>query len=87
MRRVLKNHHEVCHFWANQIQDSGKASNMFYERDIIYSYGYHFPIAKHIKDGLIFAAVAKIFQFASDKAADFVSGMPEDEYEEYEDNE
>ena len=53
MRRVLKNHHEVCHFWANQIQDSGKASNMFYERDIIYSYGYHFPIAKHIKDGLI----------------------------------
>ena len=40
-----------------------------------------------IKDGLIFAAVAKIFQFASVKAADFVSGMPEDEYEEYEDNE
>ena len=39
-----------------------------------------------IKDGLIFAAVAKIFQFATDKAADFVKGMPEDdyEYEEYE---
>ena len=53
MRRVLKNHHEVCHFWANQIQDSGKASNMFYERDIIYSYGYHFPIAKHIKKDVI----------------------------------
>ena len=29
---------------------------------------------------------AKVFQYASDKAADFVSGMPEDEYEyeEYE---
>ena len=37
-----------------------------------------------IRDGLIFAAVAKVFQYASDKAADFVSGMPDDDYEEYE---
>ena len=40
-----------------------------------------------IRDGLIFAAVAKVFQYVSDKAADFVSGMPENEYEEYEDYE
>ena len=40
-----------------------------------------------IKDGLIFAAVAKVFQYASDKAADFVSGMPEDDYEEIEEYE
>ena len=40
-----------------------------------------------IKDGLIFAAVAKIFQYASDKAADFVSGMPDNDYEEYEEYE
>ena len=39
-----------------------------------------------IRDGLIFAAVAKVFQYVSDKAADFVSGMPEDDYE-YEDYE
>ena len=38
-----------------------------------------------IKDGLIFAAVAKIFQYATEKAADFVSDMPEEyENEEYE---
>ena len=37
-----------------------------------------------IKDGLVFAAVAKVFQYASDKAADFVSGMPDNDYEEYE---
>jgi len=37
-----------------------------------------------IKDGLIFAAVAKIFQYATDKAADFVSDIPDEEYEEYE---
>ena len=37
-----------------------------------------------ITDGLIFAAVAKIFQYATDKAADFVSDMPDEEYEEFE---
>ena len=37
-----------------------------------------------IKDGLIFAAVDKIFQYATDKAADFVSDIPDDEIEEYE---
>ena len=37
-----------------------------------------------IKDGLIFAAVAKVFQYATDKVEDFVSDMPDEEYEEYE---
>ena len=36
-----------------------------------------------IKDGLIFAAVAKIFQYATNKVEDFVKDMPEDYYEEY----
>jgi hypothetical protein len=36
-----------------------------------------------IKDGLIFAAIAKVFQYASDKAKDFVSDIPDNEYEEY----
>jgi len=36
-----------------------------------------------IKDGLIFAAVAKAFQYATDKVEDFVSDMPDEEYEEY----
>ena len=53
MRKVLKNHSEVAHFWANKVQSEGKASNMFFESDIIYSYGYHFPIAKHIKKDVI----------------------------------
>ena len=37
-----------------------------------------------IKDGLVFAAVAKVFQYVSDKAADFVSDIPDEEYEEFE---
>ena len=36
-----------------------------------------------IKDGLIFAAVAKVFQLATDKAADFVKGMPDEEEDLY----
>tara|TARA_R110002051_G_scaffold315650_1_gene394297 strand:+ start:73 stop:222 length:150 start_codon:yes stop_codon:yes gene_type:complete len=37
-----------------------------------------------IKDGLIFAAVAKVFQYVTNKAADFVEDIPDEEYEEYE---
>lgn len=47
MRKVLKNRDEVAHYWANKIQDEGKAGNIFFEGDTIYSYGYHFPIARH----------------------------------------
>ena len=53
MRIVLKNHNEVAHFWANKVQTIGKSNNMFFNNDIIYSYGYHFPIAKHINNNLI----------------------------------
>jgi len=37
-----------------------------------------------VKDGLVFAAVAKVFQYATNKVEDFVSDMPDEEYEEYE---
>lgn len=53
MRKVLKNHSEVAHFWANKIQPEGFGSSMFFHGDIIYSYGTHFPIAKHIDNNLI----------------------------------
>ena len=53
MRNILKNNNETAHFWANNIQPSGKSSNVFFEDSIIYSYGYHFPIAKHINDNII----------------------------------
>jgi len=38
-----------------------------------------------IKDGLIFAAVSKVFQIVTDKAADFVEDMPDNEDDLYED--
>jgi hypothetical protein len=40
------NNSTVAHNWANQIGNYGKGSNFFFENDAIYSYGYHFKIAK-----------------------------------------
>jgi len=48
VREVLSNHQEVCHYWSNQVQESGRASRVFFEGPIIYSYGRHFPMARII---------------------------------------
>lgn len=48
MKQNLKST-EVFHFWANKIQSYGRCGNVFFENGIIYSYGYHFPIAKHVE--------------------------------------
>jgi len=42
------NHNDVCHAWANKIKPSATGCNVFFERDTIYSYGYHFPMARHV---------------------------------------
>jgi hypothetical protein len=44
----MKTNSEIAHIWANQLEYRGQQSNLFFERSVIYSYGYHFPIAKHI---------------------------------------
>lgn len=51
--RTKFNNSELTHIWANQTQTHGKGSNMFFEHNNIYSYGYHFKLAQHItnKDG------------------------------------
>jgi hypothetical protein len=54
MRRVLRSNDEVAHFWANKTQPEGRAHSMFFEDDVIYSYGTHFPIAKHYPEGVAF---------------------------------
>lgn len=44
------NNSQLAHNFANKVKPTGKGSNMFYNNDTIYSYGYHFPIAKFVKD-------------------------------------
>ena len=52
--RTKFNNSELSHIWANQTQTHGKGSNMFFENETIYSYGYHFKIAQYVtnKDGI-----------------------------------
>lgn len=49
MRNVLSIS-ELCHKWANQEQEKGRNANrtIIFASSIIYSYGIHFPIAKHV---------------------------------------
>lgn len=54
MRKVLKNHDEVCHVWAQQTQSEGRAGNIFFEGKSIYSYGRHFEMARFVDDETVF---------------------------------
>jgi hypothetical protein len=51
MRNVFTSS-DLCHKWANQHQQSGRNQNgsMYFEGSTIYSYGAHFPIAKHVRN-------------------------------------
>jgi len=44
---------EVPHLWYHKTQDSARTSNgnLYFEGDTIYSYGSHFPIARHVSNG------------------------------------
>src|SRR5688572_15068374 len=46
--KTVFNNSDVAHVWANKLQNEGRASNFFFKGDTIYSYGYHFAIAKHV---------------------------------------
>ena len=54
MRRVLKNHDEVCHVWAQQTQSEGRAGNIFFRDKSIYSYGHHFEMARFVDEETVF---------------------------------
>ena len=43
---------QVAHAWANKTGKHCRGSNFYYDDDTIYSYGGHFPIARHI-DGVV----------------------------------
>jgi hypothetical protein len=51
MRHVYPNH-EIPHLWAHQSQDEARNStgSLYFNGPIIYSYGSHFPIARHVSN-------------------------------------
>lgn len=46
MIKVFPNHQTVVETWANGMQNEGRGGNIFFENNIIYSYGKHYPMAK-----------------------------------------
>lgn len=44
----MASHSEVAHAWANKTGKQCNGRSMYYRGDTIYSYGYHFPIGKHV---------------------------------------
>jgi hypothetical protein len=49
MRHIYPNH-EIPHLWAHQSQDEARNStgSFYFQGSTIYSYGSHFPIARHV---------------------------------------
>src|SRR5262245_47315041 len=45
--RTVHSSHMVCHLWANQSQEEARngSRSLYFERETIYSYGSHFPVA------------------------------------------
>lgn len=52
MRHVYPNH-EVPHLWAHESQEEARNStgSLYFQGPTIYSYGSHFPIARHVTNG------------------------------------
>jgi len=48
------NNKEVAHLWANQSRERATGSHFYFDGDTIYSYGSHFPIARHYKGIVLF---------------------------------
>lgn len=50
MKKIFRGHNStIAHLWANkQQEEASNGSNFYFDNDTIYSYGRHFPIAKHI---------------------------------------
>ena len=44
----MKTNSEIAHIWANELTYKGQQGNLFFQGKTVYSYGYHFAIAKHI---------------------------------------
>jgi len=57
MKKVVSTE-QVAHLWANQLQTeaTNQGRNLYFKDETIYSYGTHFPIAKHtgLNDTILF---------------------------------
>jgi hypothetical protein len=50
IKKVFNSFSEITHLWAHQSQEEARCGNGFFDGEIIYSYGRHFPIARIYTD-------------------------------------
>lgn len=50
----MMNNSQVAHLWASKNKQSARGSSFYFDGDTIYSYGSHFPIARHCKGVVLF---------------------------------
>jgi hypothetical protein len=69
--------HEVPHLWAHKTQNDARnpQGNLYFSGDTIYSYGSHFPIARHVMNGANDAAVLLTDQHYSVTTSQHVSAV------------
>lgn len=53
MKTVFKSHSELIHKYFQFEQKHGKGSNVFFSGAVLYSYGYHFELARKLDDGTL----------------------------------
>jgi hypothetical protein len=53
MKKVFASHSELAHVWAQNNQEEGRASRMFFEHGKLFSYGRHFCIARILDSGVV----------------------------------
>ena len=53
MKTVFSSAHDVIHVFAQRNQSQGRSSNVFFYKDKIYSYGYHYLLGEFIDDKTI----------------------------------
>lgn len=83
MRTVLRNHNEVAHIWAQQTQQHGRASNMFFYGSSIFSYGEHYTIAKFQENGSVLIN-SETYSVSTSKHASIVRGSIPDSIKTFE---
>jgi hypothetical protein len=71
MKKVFTNR-ELPHIWANQLQNEGRGSNMFFEGPIIYSYGKHFPIAEILEKEKVILVNSSNYSITTSKHKGYV---------------
>jgi hypothetical protein len=70
------NNRQVAHLWANKARDGAKGSHFYFNGATIYSYGPHFPIARHIerngKSAILFTT--KSYSISTSKHISYARG-------------